>query len=234
LDATLPDLHAILERSLPLPVLPGAMLDATLLDSFARPARSGSVSRWMGVFLWVSLGMGGTERVQGALPEYRAKAECLLVLLPFVKWPGVTPPDRAFELVVLGTSPFEKELEQASRTETVGRRRIKIRHVPRFASLGHCDAVFICASEGSSVGRIRAWARANRVLTIADDKGFLDKGVMVSLLVDDSKKLSPIRLAVDLDEIRLGGFSMDASFLNYLTTSGSIRIAEAPAPVRQP
>jgi hypothetical protein len=72
------------------------------------------------------------------------------------------------------------------------------------------------------------------VLTIADDKGFLDKGVMVSLLVDDSKKLSPIRLAVDLDEIRLGGFSMDASFLNYLTTSGSIRTAEAPAPVRQP
>jgi hypothetical protein len=234
LDAALPDLHEILERSLTSPMFPGAMLDATLLESLARPARSGFVSRWMCAFIWVTLGLGGSERGQGAPPEYRAKAECLLVLLPFVKWPPVAHPDQAFELVVLGTSPFEKELEEAARTETVGKRQIKIRYAHRLAKLGHCDALFICASEESSAGRIRAWARANRVLTIADDKGFLAKGVMVNLLVDDTKKQSPIRLAVNLDEIRLNGFSMEAPFLNYLTTAGSILAIVAAPPTRQP
>jgi hypothetical protein len=189
------------------------------------------VSRVLGAFLGLVLGLGAAE---GAPPEYRTKAECLLVLLPFVRWPQAARPDRAFELVVLGMSPFEKELDRAARTETVGKRRIKVRYVHRFAELGHCDAMFVCASEEASADRIRAWARANKVLTIADNKGFIERGVMVNLLVDRTKEKSPIRLAVNLEEIKLGGFSMDATFLDYLMSTGSIRTPEAPAPPRLP
>ena len=145
--------------------------------------------------MWLTLGLSGA---QVAPPEYRTKAECLLVLLPFVKWPQSTPPDQAFQLVVLGTSPFDKELDKAARTETVGKRPINVRYVRRIAQLGHCDAMFICASEEASANRIRAWARANKVLTIADNLGFLERGVMVNLLVDRAKGRSPVRLAVNL------------------------------------
>jgi hypothetical protein len=185
----------------------------------------------MGVCLCLTLGTCGA---QGAPPEYRTKAECLLLLLPFVKWPQAAQTDQAFHLVVLGTSPFDNELDRAARTETVGKRPIKVRYVHRLAKLGHCDAMFICASEEASTDRIRAWARANKVLTIADNKGFLERGVMVNLLVDRARGKSPIHLAVDLEEIRLGGFSMDATFLDYLMTTGSVRTPEATPPARQP
>ena len=189
----------------------------------------------VGLGLGLILVAGGAARVEAGEPEYELKARILSLMLPYVVWPHLEArADTHFDLVVLGKSPFGKELDRALRTQTIRQRPIRIRYLSRFADLGSCDALFLCASESSQAGRITAWARDNKVLTISDTKALSEKGIMVNLVLDESNRKSLIRMAINLDEAKAGGISIDSRLLPMAEIVKLARAPESAPPGRQP
>jgi len=123
---------------------------------------------------------------QGISPvdEYVLKAQALVELTPFFRWPDPRDAGRPFTILVVGRSMFESKLDTYARTRTVQGRRIEVRYVSRRSDLFPCDLLFICRSERRSAGEILEWARGKGVLTVADDEDLLKRGVMVDLLTE--------------------------------------------------
>jgi len=189
------------------------------------------VSRALWACLWLALG----RPILGAPPEYETKAKFIVAFLPYVNRPSgeEAPKDQPFELVVLGKSPFENYLLAEANANTVKQRPIRIRYVKRFGDVGRCDALFICASEESAVGRIRSWARENRVLTFADSRAFRGKGVMVNLLVDERRKESPVRLEVSKEELDQAKLSVQSGIFTLSNNPPTPPSSSASTPGRK-
>lgn len=186
-------------------------------------------------FLWLALAVGGIAQILGAEPEYKVKAEFLIRMLPFFEFPR--PDARSkdpFELVVLGKSPFNSHLDREAQSQTVHQRPIRIRYLKRFTDLGPCDALFLCESEGASVGKVTVWARLNKVLTIGDSRAFLTKGIMVNFVIVQAEKQEKIRFFMNLDEAKAGGITIDSRILRMAEIIGSTPAPEASSPGRRP
>jgi hypothetical protein len=163
----------------------------------------------------VLLAMGlGFALVAGAhvppSPEYVLKAKILLVLLPYVRWPGQDAwGERPFQVAVLGQSPFGPHLDEASRNLTVHRRTVQIRYIGKPGEAEGCQVLFICASERYRLQSILGWARGKPVLTMADDEDLLSQGVMVNLLLEGAF----VRLAVNPDAAGEAGIFLGSQLL---------------------
>jgi hypothetical protein len=173
------------------------------------------MSRVLGALLSILTGYFASAQGLTPVNEYDLKARILLELLPYVQWPKVeAPADGPFVLVVLGKSPFGRSLEDGARTRTIQKRAIQVRYLTRLGEVKACDAIFLCRSEVVGLGKATAWARSAQVLTIADSLDFLDKGIMVNLLVEeDAQRKSYIKLAVNPDEARAGGLLLSSQLL---------------------
>lgn len=188
------------------------------------------------VLLWMLAGTCCCAWTQKPVSEYRLKAQILIQILPYVQWPKEeAEPGRAFNLVVLGKSPFGDDLDDQARSRTVGKRPIRIRYVTRMVDVGPCEAVFICQSESSMVGKIANWARANKILTIGDDSAFLDKGIMMNLILEnEARKRSSVKLAVNMEEAKAGGFLISSRLLAFATIINMSPTPDLPVPRNQP
>ena len=153
-----------------------------------------------------------------AQAEYTLKAQILLGLLPYVQWPAAAPaPHDTFVLGVLGRSPFGSFLDTYARARTIQRRPIEIRYGNRPEDLEGCEAVFICPSETRKLGPVLAWAKARRILTLADSRQAAEQGVMVILLLEGEY----VRLLVNLDLAQAQGFAFGSLLLRNAQILGS-------------
>jgi hypothetical protein len=149
-------------------------------------------------------------------PEAAVMAEALIQMLPYVQWPKESAePGHPFELVVLGKSPFGRHLDNFAQSQTVQQRPIRIQYVTRLADIARCQALFVCQSEGAAIGKIPAWARANKVLTIAEGGAFMEKGIMVNLFVDGTKARNRVNWAVNPGEAGAGGLAISSQLLQF-------------------
>lgn len=156
--------------------------------------------------------LGGTAAsdARAAMPEYALKAQILVELLSYVQWPvGVDPDGRAFDIVVVGKSPFGTYLDDYARTRTFHQRPIRVRYLAKGGDLSPCSLVFLCRSEGGRVDAVSAWARHHHVLTVADDEALLRRDVMVHLVMERNY----VRLAVNPDSVSAAGLTLSSRLL---------------------
>jgi len=133
--------------------------------------------------------MAGTLLTAGSfgsqpMDENILKAQALIELSPYFRWPEASGTSQAFTITVVGKSPFGTNLEDYARSRTVQGRKIEIQYSSKASELGACQLVFICRSERMTAGRILEWAKGRSVLTVSDDEELLRKGVMVGLIAE--------------------------------------------------
>jgi hypothetical protein len=146
-------------------------------------------------------------------PEYILKARFLLQFPEFVVWPpeaGLGDPAKPFVVLVLGTSPFERHLDEALGSRRVKGHPVKIIYSTDPGALDNCQMVFICASERGRLKEIVARIGRRPVLTVGDTYGFGKKGVMINLAIEDELP----RFEINLGAARWSNLGMSAQLLS--------------------
>lgn len=147
------------------------------------------------------------------LHEYRIKAAFLYEFANFIDgWKfqqeddkgdrkGVKA-DRPIMVGVIGKSPFEEAFTSLKDKKVLDRKVVvkyfkglsqlnatdkKVKLHPDIEDIKKCDLIFICSSEKQYIADILGPIRNQRILTVGDTEGFLEKGVIVNFVIERRK-----------------------------------------------
>lgn len=181
-------------------------------------ARAGLVKPpvWVSILALASWGAAGATFArppQDAQPEYAIKARFLLQFPEFVAWPtesGLGDPIKPFVVLVLGTSPFEKNLDVMVGSRKVKGHPVKVVYSSDISNLDGCQMVFISASEKGHLKEILARIGSRPILTVGDSESFGKKGVMINLSIEEDLP----RFEINVSAARFNGLGVSAQLLN--------------------
>ncbi|HJW72152.1 MAG TPA: YfiR family protein [Geothrix sp.] len=144
---------------------------------------------WAGMTAMPGIGMPILENRE--TEEFAVKAQILVKLIPYVRWPEVPNPGGAsLVIAVVGSSPFQDHLDRyIQQNPSVQGRSLRVIYVPQMTDDLTCDLLFICPSQYRASKAILERTRGRAILTVADDKRLAKSGVMVSLLVLEDNKV---------------------------------------------
>jgi YfiR/HmsC-like len=143
--------------------------------------------------------------------EHEVKAAFLFNFGKFVTWPSEAfKRDGTLAIGVLGDDPIAEVLEHTVRDKQIQDRRIDIRRLRSAKEAGDsCQMVFIAAGERDRIGEILQVLGRSSVLTVSDMPDFVDRGGMISLLLDEKK----VRFEVNLFAVEQAGLKMSSQLL---------------------
>lgn len=144
------------------------------------------------------------------VPEYRLKAAFVYNFMVFTEWPADTAPE--LTLCIVGRDPFGAEIDAVAR-KRVAHRSIAIQRLAVDASLSSCQVVFITASAIQQLERVLGTLAEQRVLTIADSQGAMQRGVQLNMEVKDSK----VTFEANLDAARRHHLQLSSKLLQLAT-----------------
>lgn len=158
----------------------------------------------------------GAVVANGSPDEYVIRAQILVQLAAYVKWPEPVRQGKPFVLAVIGNSSFRSALTDYASRHTIHGRPIEIQYWSWPKQARDCDMAFICRSEQDSVGEILAWCAERNILTACDSARLTQNGVMVGVvLVGD-------RLMIYLNRQAMGerGFRASSQLLGLAKLVG--------------
>ncbi|MGD2091099.1 MAG: YfiR family protein [Candidatus Aminicenantes bacterium] len=120
--------------------------------------------------------------------EYYRKAALFKVFSQYVKWPkdsDVNDRSKPFVIGVIGKNPFGSVLETAySQPENkIKDKQVEIRYISKIKEIESCHILFISKSIDNELEEILAITRGKPILTIAETKGFAERGVLFNLYI---------------------------------------------------
>ncbi len=152
--------------------------------------------------------------------EYAVKAAFLEKFTRFIQWPENVSADSSqpFILGVLGENPFGSDLEHIFSRHKIINKSGRVRYLRSLEELDDCQLVFISRSMANSLDQILELTRDHPILTVADTKGFAEKGVHINLYHSGNT----IRFEVNVEALRRSGLQVSYLLLNLA------RIVPAP------
>jgi hypothetical protein len=153
--------------------------------------------------------------------EYQVKAVFLYNFSHFVAWPTREPATttRPFTICVLGTDPFERNLDEAVRGEHVAERSLLVRRIREPAEAVDCEILFIARSEGNDLDKVLSAVAHRTVLTVSELEGAAQRGVMIQFVNENNK----IRLRINDDSARAAGLIVSSKLLRLADIVSSSR-----------
>ncbi len=152
--------------------------------------------------------------------EGSAKAVFLFHLTQFVIWPEKEE-EREFRVGILGPDPFGPALEEVFRGETAGGRPIVIRRANTAAALADSDLVYVSPRARESLERILRVFRGRAVLTVGEEREFLDTGGIVRFARAPTER---IRLEIDRNHAKASGLRISAQLLRVADVRGEVDV----------
>jgi hypothetical protein len=142
--------------------------------------------------------------------EYRIKAAYLYNLGKFITWPNENemPKDAPMTLCVYGYNPFDNYLDKLQERQIRGR-AIAVRYIGENDPVESCQLLFISQLNKTQPKLLSAPPPYPPILTVSDDRDFLDHGGQVSLVTVSNN----IQLDINLTRAKQTGFSVSANLL---------------------
>lgn len=141
--------------------------------------------------------------------EYVVKAAYIYNFAKFVEFPPNSVGAR-FVIGVIGANPFEDELSAQFNGKQVGGRTVIVKRLDSLQAAKSCDIVYISSSEDQRVDDIVSILKGLPVLTIADTAGYVSRGVMINMSVENNR----IRFDVNLSSSRNSRLVMSSRMLS--------------------
>ena len=154
--------------------------------------------------------LAGPPALADASPEYRVKAGFLYNFIVFTTWPdevGTTLP-----VCIYGRDPFGAEL-RVIEGRVVSGRRIELRYPDTRGELKGCRVVFVPAAVESTASDLVAAVAGEPVLVVTDDPVASGEGVMIRMLLHQSR----VVFEVDLAAAQRSRLSLSARLLQLAT-----------------
>lgn len=144
------------------------------------------------------------------VPEYRLKAAFLYNFAAFTEWPADVGP--ALTLCIHGTDPFGPEADPLN-GKRVGDRSLLVQRHTQLHSLKGCQVVFISGSEATQLPRVLEALRGLPVLTVADNPGALQQGVVLNMRLAQGR----VTFEANLVAARSARLALSAKLLRLAT-----------------
>jgi len=146
-----------------------------------------------------------------AFEEYQVKAVFLYNFVQFVEWPmeAFSGADSPVVIGVLGEDPFDGDLDALVRDERVNERPVLVRRYRRVEEVQDCHLLFISRSESDRIEQILASLRGRPILTVNDTEGGAQRGVMIRLVLVESK----VRIRINLEAARAANLTLSSKLL---------------------
>jgi hypothetical protein len=154
--------------------------------------------------------------------ESEVKAAFLYNFAKFVEWPPDAFPEPSAPLAfcVYGDDPVSASLDAVTRGETLNGRRLVVRRLRDLLQVRECHVLFISAAEKGRLPEALSALRDARVLTVGEGQGFLDKGGMIRLFLQQNR----MRFDINLDAAEACALKISSKLL---------RLAQAVNPQRR-
>jgi YfiR/HmsC-like len=148
-----------------------------------------------------------------AAEEYEIKAAFLYNLGNYLRFPASNlsddDTDQLFQICILGSDPFQQNIDSAAEGEKIQGHPPKIRRLQRVQEVEGCHILFISTSERARLKSILQALNTRPILTVSDMEDFLEQGGMLAFYNENNK----IRLALDLDKIKSVNIKPSANLL---------------------
>lgn len=158
-----------------------------------------------------------TARANGPrrTPEYSAyevKAEFIERFTRFAVWPEsvFASADSAFVVCVWGSSPLATQLERVVARGKVKDRPARLLHVEQSDTLDSCHILFVAVEDRAAVRSVMARTRGKPILSVADQPGFAEAGVLINLIIDDD---GAVRFEINREVANESGLRISAKLM---------------------
>jgi hypothetical protein len=155
---------------------------------------------------------------QPAMPDYQIKAAFLYHFTQFIEWP-TGEANEPLVICVAGDNALRRSVGELTRGKVVGSRAIEVREIKEPEETHTCHLMFLTSALNPKLPRYLAAVRALDVLTVGEPPGFLDRGGMIELFLEDN------RIRFDINEQALRDAHLRAS-------SRLLRLARRIEPAR--
>jgi hypothetical protein len=121
--------------------------------------------------------------------EYRAKAAFAYSFAKFIEWPHTRRNGgrETFRLGILGTDPFGEAIDDVVGGKNIRGTPVEIVRGRRMSDIGNCDVLFIAGSEAARLRQHLTELSGLPVLTVSDVPGFVHRGGMIGLCLEDDR-----------------------------------------------
>jgi hypothetical protein len=159
--------------------------------------------------------------------EYRLKATFIYQFVNFIdgwKFEQEKDEEKAIVLGIIGKDPFEDAFQPLA-DKTAKERKIEVKRFegfsnyksrdkdaadhPQIDQLKKCDILFVCSSEQKYIDKILGLISNERILTIADTMGFLEKGGIINFIIEKDK----IRFEINVEGARRAKLTIRSKLL---------------------
>jgi hypothetical protein len=148
--------------------------------------------------------------------ENALKAQILVELAAYMRWPEPVRQGRPFILAVVGTSPFGTFLSAYASRHTVRGRPMDVQYWSWARKDRPCDMLFICRSEQAFVSDILEWCSARAVLTSCESAKLTRDGVMVGVVLAGNR----MKIHLNRQAMAAQGFTASAQLQAMATLVG--------------
>jgi len=158
---------------------------------------------------WPShLGFGQQPAVSS---ECEAKAGFLLNFLKYVEWPPTTESgtNAPLQICLVDKDRVGTSLSSLVKSKTIDGRTVVIEQCDGECSWRQCRLLFVSSSENRKVEKILGVVKKLPVLTVGESEDFLEKGGMISLVMEDKT----VRLKINLVAAEAAGLKISSGLL---------------------
>ncbi|ARN75800.1 YfiR family protein [Oceanicoccus sagamiensis] len=139
--------------------------------------------------------------------EYKIKAAYLYNLIKFVNWPESEALSQSTtNICVFGDNPFDGHLNKLSSRKAKGR-DIQITYLQPQQDNAACHILFIPRSASAEIAKHDK--TKPQLLTVGEDKQFLEEGGLISLVVANNN----VQLQINLTKAKELGFEISGNLL---------------------
>ena len=153
--------------------------------------------------------------------EYTFKAVYFGKITNFIKWPessAIEDATKPFIIGIIGKTPLKEKLFEIYRFKKIRNKNVKILDVQNLSDIDSCHILFIPESEEDEISNIINYTAKTSVLTIADTKGFSQKGIIINIVVE---KNGNHNLEVNKQAEANSKISISSKLLKYVTITNS-------------
>lgn len=154
--------------------------------------------------------------------EYQVKAEFIERFTRFVDWPSsaFASPGAAFVVCVRGGGALAEQLELVVARRRIKDRPVRVLHLGSGDRLTPCHLLYVAEVDHKAVREITAITRGKAILSVGDQPGFAEDGLLINLILDDK---GFVRFEINRDEASASGLKISAKLMRLARLVGSRR-----------
>lgn len=130
----------------------------------------------------------------------------------YVKWPATKSPAHSSPINIgfLGKTPVSAKLAESVKNKTVQGREIIIIQSDTIEGLQNCHIIYVSLTETARLVAALQALKDAPILTVGENRDFLDKGGMIRVFLDHES----MRFDVNLPQVQKAGLVLDPNMLS--------------------